>query len=199
MRSTISINNILYNTEDVVRSIGCMQDKPLASRPDRLPSRGIAGRDVELAADALLREGKRPTIERIREKIGRGSPNTINPLLDAWWKRLAARLDAGPAALHRLPEFGRSRRRSPLDASARRGPAARRARASTAKPARLRRSNRISKSVLTFLLCVKANCRRALRPATGMSPNFGFRSAPWSSEHGKIRRPLVLRRPASPA
>jgi hypothetical protein len=68
------------------------------------PSRGITGRDVELAADALLREGERPTIERIREKIGRGSPNTINPLLDAWWKRLASRLDAGPAALHRLPE-----------------------------------------------------------------------------------------------
>ena len=68
------------------------------------PSRGISGRDVELAADALLREGERPTIERIREKIGRGSPNTINPLLDAWWKRLASRLDAGPAALHRLPE-----------------------------------------------------------------------------------------------
>lgn len=81
-----------------------MQDKPLASRPDRSPSRGIAARDVELAADALLREGKRPTIERIREKIGRGSPNTINPLLDTWWKRLAARLDAGPAALHRLPD-----------------------------------------------------------------------------------------------
>ncbi len=52
----------------------------------------------------LLREGDRPTIERVRERIGRGSPNTINPLLDAWWKRLAARLDSGPAALHRLPE-----------------------------------------------------------------------------------------------
>jgi hypothetical protein len=69
-----------------------------------VPSHGITGRDVELAADALLREGERPTIEKIREKIGRGSPNTINPLLDAWWKRLASRLDAGPAALHRLPE-----------------------------------------------------------------------------------------------
>ena len=68
------------------------------------PTRGITGRDVELAADALLRVGERPTIEKIREKIGRGSPNTINPLLDAWWKRLASRLDAGPAALHRLPE-----------------------------------------------------------------------------------------------
>ena len=73
-------------------------------RPYGPPARGITGRDVELAADALLRGGERPTIERVREKIGRGSPNTINPLLDAWWKRLAARLDAGPAALHRLPE-----------------------------------------------------------------------------------------------
>jgi chromosome segregation ATPase len=69
-----------------------------------LPSRGITQRDVELAADALLRAGERPTIEKIREKIGRGSPNTINPILDAWWKRLASRIDAGPAALHRLPE-----------------------------------------------------------------------------------------------
>jgi len=60
--------------------------------------------DVEQAADALLRAGERPTIEKIRAKLGSGSPNTINPLLDAWWKKLAARLDSGPAALHRLPE-----------------------------------------------------------------------------------------------
>jgi hypothetical protein len=67
-------------------------------------SRGIIAADVDRAADALLREGQRPTIEKVRAKIGRGSPNTVNPLLDAWWGRLAGRLDAGPAALHRLPE-----------------------------------------------------------------------------------------------
>lgn len=66
--------------------------------------RGITSADVDRAADDLLREGERPTIEKVRLKIGRGSPNTINPLLDAWWSRLASRLDAGPAALHRLPE-----------------------------------------------------------------------------------------------
>src|SRR5580658_401587 len=66
--------------------------------------RGITAGDVERAADALFRAGERPTIEKVRAKLGRGSPNTINPLLDAWWKRLASRLDAGPAALHRLPE-----------------------------------------------------------------------------------------------
>ena len=67
-------------------------------------SRGITPADVDRAADALLRDGQRPTIEKVRLKIGRGSPNTINPLLDQWWSRLAGRLDAGPAALHRLPE-----------------------------------------------------------------------------------------------
>jgi hypothetical protein len=66
--------------------------------------RGISALDVDRAADALLRAGERPTVEKVRARIGRGSPNTINPLLDAWWKRLAGRLDAGPAALHRLPE-----------------------------------------------------------------------------------------------
>jgi Plasmid replication region DNA-binding N-term len=68
------------------------------------PSRGVTTTDVERAADSLLRAGERPTIDKIREHIGRGSPNTINPMLDAWWKKLSARLDAGPAALHRLPE-----------------------------------------------------------------------------------------------
>ncbi len=76
-----------------------------APPPRQAPAtRGISSSDVDRAADSLLRDGERPTIERIRARLGRGSPNTINPLLDAWWKRLAGRLDAGPAALHRLPE-----------------------------------------------------------------------------------------------
>jgi len=64
----------------------------------------ITPADVDRAADALLRAGQRPTIEKVRAHVGHGSPNTINPLLDQWWSRLAGRLDAGPAALHRLPE-----------------------------------------------------------------------------------------------
>lgn len=66
-------------------------------------ARGMTSSDVDEAADALLRRGERPTVERIRAVIGSGSPNTVGPLLDAWWKRLAGRLDAGPAAFHRLP------------------------------------------------------------------------------------------------
>ena len=67
------------------------------------PPRGVGAVDVALTADALLRQGRRPTIERVREYLGRGSPNTINPLLDEWWKTLAARLSGGPESLERIP------------------------------------------------------------------------------------------------
>jgi hypothetical protein len=76
----------------------------LGNLPAARPGRGIGPSDVERAADRLLRQGERPTVEKVRATLGTGSPNTINPLLDAWWKRLSARLDDGPAALHRLPE-----------------------------------------------------------------------------------------------
>jgi Plasmid replication region DNA-binding N-term len=75
-----------------------------APKPYGTSRRGVSQGDVSQAADALLRLGERPTIDKIRASLGSGSPNTINPMLDAWWKRLASRLDAGPAALHRLPE-----------------------------------------------------------------------------------------------
>ena len=81
-----------------------MNEPSVRPRPLGPPPRGITQSDVSHAADSLLRAGERPTIEKIRAKIGKGSPNTINPMLDAWWKTLSARLDAGPAALHRLPE-----------------------------------------------------------------------------------------------
>ncbi len=57
--------------------------------------RGIQSEDVQQAADALIAEGLRPTIERVRQKIGRGSPNTVSPLLDLWFATLAARLGLG--------------------------------------------------------------------------------------------------------
>src|SRR5258706_5717129 len=78
----------------------------MSERPSRYGdrSRGVTQADITRAADALLRAGERPTVEKIRLAIGSGSPNTVGPLIDAWWKRLAGRLDAGPAALHRLPE-----------------------------------------------------------------------------------------------
>jgi chromosome segregation ATPase len=55
--------------------------------------RGITEDDVFAAADALLIRGERPTIERVRQTLGRGSPNTVNRLLDTWWTRLASRMN----------------------------------------------------------------------------------------------------------
>ena len=102
-----------FYTTQYITCIICYMPRPNRALPS-LPrpatdTRGITPRaikssDVDRAADALLRAGQRPTVEKVRATIGRGSPNTVNPLLDAWWKRLAGRLDAGPAALHRLPE-----------------------------------------------------------------------------------------------
>ena len=55
-------------------------------------SRGIQYEDVAQAADALLQEGSRPTIERIRLRLGRGSPNTVSPMLEQWFAGLGQRL-----------------------------------------------------------------------------------------------------------
>jgi hypothetical protein len=41
-------------------------------------TRGITKDDVWVAADAVLVQGQRPTIERVRQQLGRGSPNTVN-------------------------------------------------------------------------------------------------------------------------
>jgi chromosome segregation ATPase len=53
---------------------------------------GITETDVWSAADALLLEGARPTIERVRQKIGRGSPNTVSPYLETWFRSLGSRI-----------------------------------------------------------------------------------------------------------
>ncbi len=55
-------------------------------------ARGITENDVFKACDALLLEGARPTIERVRQTLGRGSPNTISPMLETWFKHLGARI-----------------------------------------------------------------------------------------------------------
>lgn len=57
----------------------------------KLP-RGVQTADVWDAADAVLMAGQRPTIERVRQKLGRGSPNTVAPMLEAWFAQLGQRL-----------------------------------------------------------------------------------------------------------
>lgn len=67
-------------------------------------ARGITEKDVFTACDALVLAGERPTIERVRLKIGRGSPNTVSPMLDAWFRGLGRRLQ-DPGALAPPSDF----------------------------------------------------------------------------------------------
>ncbi|MGA8707701.1 MAG: DNA-binding protein [Steroidobacteraceae bacterium] len=60
--------------------------------------------DVQRAADALLRQGRKPSVAAIREHLGGGSPNTITPLLAKYWEKLGSRLGDEPESLERVPE-----------------------------------------------------------------------------------------------
>lgn len=63
---------------------------------------GVPEIDVFAAADAVLARGERPTVERVRLELGRGSPARVGSLLDQWWETLAARL-RGETRLPGLP------------------------------------------------------------------------------------------------
>lgn len=54
--------------------------------------RGVQRVDVWAAADAVLLAGEKPTIERVRKHLGSGSPNTVGPLLEQWFKHLGRRI-----------------------------------------------------------------------------------------------------------
>lgn len=63
---------------------------------------GVPETEVFAAADAVLARGERPTVERVRLELGRGSPARVGALLDQWWERLAERL-RGETRLPGLP------------------------------------------------------------------------------------------------
>jgi chromosome segregation ATPase len=63
---------------------------------------GVPEQDVFAAADAVLARGERPTVERVRLELGRGSPARVGALLDQWWEKLAGRL-RGETRLPGLP------------------------------------------------------------------------------------------------
>lgn len=63
---------------------------------------GVPEHEVFAAADTVLARGERPTVERVRLELGRGSPARVGGLLDIWWARLAERLN-GETRLPALP------------------------------------------------------------------------------------------------
>lgn len=79
-------------------------ESPFTGRDVLYRERGLSALDVQRAADALLRRGLKPSIAAVREELGGGSPNTVGPLLEQYWKSLGMRLPEGPKALERVPE-----------------------------------------------------------------------------------------------
>jgi len=63
---------------------------------------GVPESEVFKAADAVLARGERPTVERVRVELGRGSPARVGQLLEQWWEQLAQRLK-GQTLLPDLP------------------------------------------------------------------------------------------------
>ena len=54
--------------------------------------RGITQEQVTGAADALVVAGEKPTVEKVRARLGTGSPNTVTRMLEVWRQGLAERL-----------------------------------------------------------------------------------------------------------
>jgi hypothetical protein len=59
--------------------------------------------EVERAAITILKSERRPTVETVRESLGRGSPDTIGNALKRFWRDLGVRIEGDPAALTRMP------------------------------------------------------------------------------------------------
>jgi Plasmid replication region DNA-binding N-term len=78
---------------------------PEAPTPAYGTTRGpaVSYLEVERAAIAILKAGQRPSVERVRSALGRGSPQTLLSALNRFWRDLGTRVEADPAALTRLP------------------------------------------------------------------------------------------------
>jgi hypothetical protein len=72
---------------------------PLESGPEPKASRVR----VWQAADRILRSGRRPTVEGVRELLGGGSPNSVTAYINDWYRELGARLVAAETPLAGFP------------------------------------------------------------------------------------------------
>jgi hypothetical protein len=75
--------------------------KPYGATRER--SANVSYAEVERAALDILATGRRPSVETVREALGRGSPATIATFLKRFWRDLGIRATGDPAALTRLP------------------------------------------------------------------------------------------------
>jgi hypothetical protein len=108
-RQLLAPGGIARRSDEPYSSLVEEPDAPDLQHQDLAPGRARAPRisreEVYATADTLLLEGVRPTIDRVRVRLGRGSPNTINDFLDTWWAKLGSRLrDLPGREFPQLPE-----------------------------------------------------------------------------------------------
>ncbi|MFC5741583.1 DNA-binding protein [Dyella tabacisoli] len=70
--------------------------------------KGITQDQVNAAADALVATGDKPTVEKVRQALGTGSPNTVTRMLDAWRGMLALRMQDVIKLPELPPEVGQA-------------------------------------------------------------------------------------------
>jgi hypothetical protein len=80
-----------------------MSDPPVKAYGEGRVHSNVSYGEVERAAIAILKSERRPTVETVREALGRGSPDTIGTALKRFWRDLGIRIEGDPAALTRMP------------------------------------------------------------------------------------------------
>lgn|GEM_PF-3247557 len=71
--------------------------------PDSAPEPKASRQKVFLAADRILRSGRRPTVHAVRELLGGGSPNSVTAYINDWYRELGGRLTAQEASIDSVP------------------------------------------------------------------------------------------------
>jgi hypothetical protein len=78
-----------------------VQTKSYGSTRVRGPT--VSYEEIERTARDLMAKGERPTVDGVREALGRGSPNHIAKSMRQFWKNQSAVTTGNPLALTHLP------------------------------------------------------------------------------------------------
>jgi len=77
--------------------------KLVPNPPESAPEPKASRVRVWQACDRVLRSGRRPTVEGIREILGGGSPNSVTAYINEWYRELGSRLAAAETPLAGFP------------------------------------------------------------------------------------------------
>jgi hypothetical protein len=80
-----------------------MAQKPVPNPPGSAREPKASRVRVWQACDRVLRSGRRPTVDGIREVLGGGSPNSVTAYTNEWYRELGTRLAAAETPLAGFP------------------------------------------------------------------------------------------------